>query len=92
MSSRIIFLTTHITAVIMLTSYSASLVSCIMTRVYTLPFHSFEEFLEDGTHQLAVEPYSSQITYFKVQLFCLVSDNKKSFFINVIYKCGQYCP
>ncbi|XP_021924658.1 uncharacterized protein LOC110832178 [Zootermopsis nevadensis] len=50
----------------MLTSYSASLISHIMTREYNLPFHSFEEFLEVGTYQLVVEPYSSQIMYFKM--------------------------
>lgn len=67
-SIRVIFLTTHLTAVIMLTSYSAYLVSLITTRVYGLPFNSFEEFLKAGTHRLAVEPHSSQTMYFKVQL------------------------
>jgi hypothetical protein len=66
-SSRVIFLTTHLTAVIILTSYSAFLVSFITTRVYELPFNSFEEFLKAGTHYLVTEPYSSQTTYFKVQ-------------------------
>lgn len=77
MSSRIIFLITHLTAVIMLTSYSASLVSHIMTRVYKLPFNSFEELLEVGTYKLVVEPYSSQLMYFKVFCFCFFTDNNK---------------
>jgi hypothetical protein len=67
-SSRVIFLTTYLTALIILTSYSAFLVSFISNRVYELPFTSFEEFLKAGTHHLAVEPHSSQTMYFKVQL------------------------
>jgi len=67
-SSRVIFLTTYLTAVVILTSYSAFLVSFITTRMYELPFNSFEEFLQAGTHYLATEPHSSQTTYFKVQL------------------------
>lgn len=66
MSSRIIFLTTHLTAVTILTSYSASLISSIMTRVFELPFNSYEELLKIGTYRLAAEPYSSQIMFFKV--------------------------
>jgi hypothetical protein len=66
MSSRIIFLTTHLTAVTILTSYSASLISSIMTRVYELPFNSFEELLKLGTYRLAAEPHSSQVSFFKV--------------------------
>jgi len=71
-SSRVIFLTTHLTAVIILTCYSAYLVSSITTKVYELPFNSFEEFLKAGTHHLVVEPHSSQITYFKVQFESLL--------------------
>jgi hypothetical protein len=67
-SSRVIFLTIHLTALVILTSYSASLVSFITTRVYELPFNSFEEFLKAGTHYLAIEPHSSLTTYFKVPL------------------------
>jgi hypothetical protein len=66
MSSQITLLTMHLTAVILLTSYSAYLVSFIATRVSELPFNSFEEFLKAGTHHLAVEPYSSHTMYFKV--------------------------
>jgi hypothetical protein len=69
MSSRIIFLTTHLTAVTILTSYSASLISSIMTKVFELPFNNFEELLKAGTYRLAVEPYSSQVMFFKVILF-----------------------
>jgi hypothetical protein len=70
MSNRIIFLTTHLTAVTILTSYSAYLICSIMTRVFELPFNSFEQLLKAGTYRLAPEPYSSQIMFFKVILFC----------------------
>jgi hypothetical protein len=73
-----VFLTTHLTAVIVLTSYSAYLVSFVTTRVFELPFDSFEEFLKAGTHQLAVEPFSSQIMYFKVEFALLVGAFAKS--------------
>jgi hypothetical protein len=47
-----------------------------MTTVSELPFNSFEEFLKVETHQLAVEPNSSQILYFKVLDFPLFCDSE----------------
>jgi len=53
-SGRIVRLTTYVTAVLIVTSYTASLVSHVMTAKYKLTFNNFEEFLSDGTYQLGV--------------------------------------
>ena len=65
-TGRIFHLTTFITAVLIVTSYSASLVSYVMMTKYTLPFNNFEEFLSDGTYQLGVLAGSAHMSYFKV--------------------------
>jgi hypothetical protein len=56
----------YLAAVVMLASYSASVLSHIMTKTYKLPFNTFEEFLEIGTYTLVVERYSGHYTHFQV--------------------------
>ena len=69
--SRIVILTAHVTAVVILTSYSASLIACIVHEKYNLPFTNFQEFINDGTYELEVLANSAELDYFKVneQLF-----------------------
>ncbi|XP_069683258.1 probable glutamate receptor [Periplaneta americana] len=65
LSTRLILLAAYVTAVVIVTSYSACLLSFIMTKVYGLPFNNFEEFLKDGTYQLEILAQSSTLMYFK---------------------------
>ncbi|PNF21606.1 hypothetical protein B7P43_G12571 [Cryptotermes secundus] len=65
-SWRITHLTMYLAAIIMLASYSASLVSHIMTRTDKLPFNTFEEFLEVGTYTLGVGRHSGHYTHFEI--------------------------
>ena len=67
-SGRIVHLTTFVTAVLIVTSYTASLVSHVMVTKYKLPFNNFEEFLSDGTYQLGVLAGSAHLSYFKVNI------------------------
>ncbi|PSN30354.1 Ionotropic receptor 123 [Blattella germanica] len=65
LSSRIMFLFIHITSVVVLCSYSGSLISKIATQVFSLPFNDLEGFSKDGTYQLGVLRASGDLTYFK---------------------------
>ncbi|KAJ4427788.1 hypothetical protein ANN_25441 [Periplaneta americana] len=64
-SAYIIHLTTYVTAAIVVISYSASLLSYIMTKTYRLPFTDFQEFLNDGSYKLGVMANSAYIPFFK---------------------------
>ncbi|KAJ4451019.1 hypothetical protein ANN_02455 [Periplaneta americana] len=63
-SSRMVYLTVYLCGVVVMTSYSASLISHITTHVYKLPFANFQEFLSDGTYRLGVLPFSGTAMYF----------------------------
>ncbi|GFG39908.1 hypothetical protein Cfor_03352, partial [Coptotermes formosanus] len=61
-SFRTLHLTAYLTSVVLVTSYSAALVSSIASRHATLPFTTFQEFLNDGTYRLGVVANSSIIS------------------------------
>jgi len=63
---RIICLTTYLTSVIIEVSYSASLISHIMTDSHTVPFVDFRGFVADGTYQLGLLANSGYISFFSV--------------------------
>jgi hypothetical protein len=66
-SSRILTLTTHLTAMVLLVGYSGFLISYLTFRTTELPFTSFQHFLQAGTYRLGVLHNSIHYTYFKVQ-------------------------
>jgi hypothetical protein len=72
-SWRIIQLTTHLTALVIVASYSASVLSHIMTQTDKLPFNTFEEFLQDGTYTLAVGKHGGHYTHFEVSTVLLMN-------------------
>ena len=63
---RIVSLVVYLLAVIIYMSYSASLISSIMTRKHVLPFTDFEGFLEDGSYTLGAQQSSAELDFFKV--------------------------
>lgn len=65
-SFRTLHLTAYLTSVVLVTSYSAALVSSIASRHATLPFTTFQEFLNDGTYRLGVVANSSIISNMRV--------------------------
>jgi hypothetical protein len=65
-SWRIIHLTVNLAAVVIVASYSASVLSFIITRRESLPFNTFEELLEVGTHTLAFGRHSGFLQFFQV--------------------------
>jgi hypothetical protein len=63
---RVVYLTMYVVAVIMLTSYSATLISFLAVRTIELPFNDLEEFLRAGTHKLGALEHSTTLSFFRV--------------------------
>lgn len=72
-------LTMYLAAVVIFVSYSAAVLSHIMTQTDELPFSTFEEFLENGAYTLGVGKHGGHYTHFEV--------SSSSFFI-IIYVIG----
>jgi hypothetical protein len=63
----VVFITANLLSAVMLTSYSGALLSSIASRQATLPFRTFQDFLNDGTHRLGVVANSSAINNMRVR-------------------------
>jgi hypothetical protein len=61
-----LYLTTHLTAVILLAAYSATLISFLTVRTASLPFNNLQEFLTAGTHKLGALERSTVLDHFMV--------------------------
>ncbi|XP_033607020.1 glutamate receptor 1-like [Cryptotermes secundus] len=64
-SCRVVYLTTYLGAVVMLASYSATLISFLTVRTVKLPFNDIEEFLKVGTHKLGTLEHSTALNFFR---------------------------
>ncbi|KAJ9587754.1 hypothetical protein L9F63_018826 [Diploptera punctata] len=64
-SLRLVMVTIYLTAVIVIASYSASFISRLTLREPALPFTDFNEFLQDGSYQLAMLPSTSRLDFLK---------------------------
>lgn len=67
-SCRVVYLTTYLTAVTLLASYSATLISFLTLRTAELPFNSLEEFLIVGTHKIGALKDATVLTLLKVSI------------------------
>lgn len=67
-SSRVVYLTVYLSAVILLASYSATLISFLTVRIINVPFNDLEEFLVIGTHELGTLEDSTVLHLFKVSI------------------------
>jgi hypothetical protein len=66
-SIRVLFLATHLTAVVLLSAYSAGLISSLTIDNKNLPFRTFEELLNvGGTYMAGVVNNSAAIGLFSV--------------------------
>lgn len=63
---RVVFLTSYLTATIVLVAYSATFISLLAVSRTVLPFTDFRGVLTDGTYKLGVFPNSAQMYYFEV--------------------------
>ena len=66
-SMRLVVVTSYLTAVIVVASYSAALITHLTLREVELPFNDYKEFLADSTYQLGMMRQSAQMDYFKVR-------------------------
>jgi hypothetical protein len=67
MSVRVLFLAAHMTAVVLLAAYSAGLISSLTMESMNLPFSTFEELLNAGTHAVGVVNNSAAVWLFTVR-------------------------
>ena len=65
-SSRIVFITCYLTGVVLISAYSASLISHLTNQQLVLPFTTLQEMLKVRTYRFAVLDKSAQLNYFDV--------------------------
>ena len=65
-SCRVVYLTTYLLAVVLLASYSATLISFLTVLIVKVPFNNLEEFLIVGTHKLGTLENDTVLTLFEV--------------------------
>ncbi|KAJ4433821.1 hypothetical protein ANN_16133 [Periplaneta americana] len=63
--ARVTRLTLYVTTFAVFSFYSAAFTSDLTLQEPAMPFHSFEEFLEDGSYMLGMMPESAHIEYFR---------------------------
>jgi hypothetical protein len=65
-SSRAVYVTAYVTAVVITASYAATFISFLAVRRYKLPFADFEGLLRDGSYRLGVVRGSAHTEFFRV--------------------------
>jgi hypothetical protein len=66
-SCRLVYLTAYLTAVILLSAYSASLISFLAKKSVAMPFRDLQGLLKDGTYKLGVIENSAEYRMFEVR-------------------------
>jgi len=66
---RLIYLTMYVTALVLFVAYSATFISFLSVRKFTLPFTDFQGLLWDGRYKLGVIKNSEREAFFKVRTF-----------------------
>jgi hypothetical protein len=66
-SCRLVFLTAYLTAVILLSAYSAALISFLTKKSVVMPFRDLQGLLKDGTYRLGIMPDSAEYEMFEVR-------------------------
>jgi hypothetical protein len=61
-------MTSYLTAVVLVASYSAGIISYLTLRTPSLPFTDFKGILGDGSYKLGIVPNGAKLDYFKVIL------------------------
>lgn len=62
---RIVHLSIHLTAVVVLAAYSAALISFLAIKTFIMPFTTMEGLLADGTYRFAVVGDSADYSFFQ---------------------------
>ncbi|XP_076164712.1 glutamate receptor U1 isoform X2 [Ptiloglossa arizonensis] len=62
---RLVHLSIHSTAVVVLAAYSAALISYLAIKTFVMPFTTMEGMLEDGSYRFAVVANSADYSFFQ---------------------------
>ncbi|XP_076302865.1 putative glutamate receptor [Lasioglossum baleicum] len=62
---RLVHLSVHLTAVVVLAAYSAALISYLAVKTFAMPFTTMEGLLADGTYRFAVVADSADYDFFQ---------------------------
>ncbi|CAK9824831.1 Probable glutamate receptor [Anthophora retusa] len=62
---RLVHLSVHLTAVVVLAAYSAALISYLAVKTFAMPFTTMEGLLEDNTYRFAVVDESADYSFFQ---------------------------
>ncbi|CAK9807402.1 Probable glutamate receptor [Anthophora quadrimaculata] len=62
---RLVHLSVHLTAVVVLAAYSAALISYLAVKTFAMPFTTMEGLLEDSTYRFAVVDESADYSFFQ---------------------------
>jgi hypothetical protein len=62
-----VFLTAYLTAVILLSAYSAALISFLTKKSVVMPFMDLQGLLKDGTYKLGIMSDSAEYEMFEVR-------------------------
>lgn len=74
-AERMIHLITHLTAIIILASYSAALVSFLTVETVHLPFSTMQGLIDDNTYKMGVFAGSADYYLLKVIKYAEVFDD-----------------
>ncbi|XP_076164714.1 glutamate receptor ionotropic, delta-1 isoform X4 [Ptiloglossa arizonensis] len=64
---RLVHLSIHSTAVVVLAAYSAALISYLAIKTFVMPFTTMEGMLEDGSYRFAVVANSADYSFFQLK-------------------------
>lgn len=84
-SCRVIYITGYFASTILLTAYSAVLISNLTTQAPRRPFDSLQSFLDVGSHELIAIQKSTDYGYFSVKYRNIINCNKYSPKLRIIY-------
>lgn len=70
--TRMVHLSVHLTAVVVIAAYSAALISYLAIKTFVMPFTTMEGLLEDGTYRFAVTANSADYSFFQVMTDCYI--------------------
>lgn len=70
--TRMVHLSVHLTAVVVIAAYSAALISYLAIKTFVMPFTTMEGLLEDGTYRFAVTANSADYSFFQVMRDCYI--------------------
>lgn len=70
--TRMVHLSVHLTAVVVIAAYSAALISYLAIKTFVMPFTTMKGLLEDGGYRFAVVANSAEYSFFQASVYPFV--------------------